>query len=165
MKPSRRYRAFIHIAAVVMAIVIIAPFAWLFISSISPATELLATHPHWIPSHPTLSRYIAIFTSAEGAQDVAASFRQAMVNSLIVASVTTVISLGVAVLGGYAFARLRFPFRRTSLFAFLAIYMLPPIAIVIPLYLGLARLGLLDSKVGLIITYCSIVTPFALWTM
>ena len=155
----------IHAAAVVLAIVIIAPFAWLFISSISPATELLATHPHWFPNHPTFSRYIDIFTSAQGAQDVAASFRQAMVNSLIVAGATTLISLGVAVLGGYAFARLHFPFRRTSLFAFLAIYMLPPIALVIPLYLGLARLGLLDSKLGLIITYCSIVTPFALWTM
>lgn len=155
----------IHVAAVILAVVILAPFAWLFISSISPATELLATHPHWFPNHPTFSRYLDIFTSAQGAQDVAAAFRQAMVNSLIVAGATTIISLAVAVLGGYAFARLHFPFRRTSMFAFLAIYMLPPIALVIPLYLGLARLGLLDSKLGLIITYCSIVTPFALWTM
>lgn len=155
----------IHIAAVVLAIVVLAPFAWLFISSISPATELLAAHPHWFPNHPTLARYISIFTSSAGTGDVAASFRAAMMNSLIVATATTVVSLVVGLLGGYAFARLRFPFRRTSLFAFLAIYMLPPIALVIPLYLGLARLGLLDSKLGLIITYCSIVTPFALWTM
>lgn len=165
MKPKRSFTVGIHVAAVVLAIVVLAPFAWLFISSVSPATELLATHPHWIPQHPTLSRYISIFTSAQGAQDVAASFRQAMLNSLIVAGATTVVSLGVAILGGYAFARLHFPFRRTSLFAFLAIYMLPPIALVIPLYLGLARLGLLDTKLGLVITYCSIVTPFALWTM
>ena len=165
MKPTRRYLVGIHIAAVVLAIVVLAPFAWLFISSISPATELLSTHPHWIPDHPTFSRYIAIFTSSEGAQDVAASFRQAMVNSMIVATATTAVSLLVGLLGGYAFARLRFPFRRTSLFAFLAVYMLPPIALVIPLYLGLARFGLLDSKLGLVITYCSIVTPFALWTM
>ena len=50
------------------------------------------------------------------------------------------ISLVVGALGGYAFARLRFRFRRTTLFAFLAIYMLPPIALVIPLYLALANL-------------------------
>jgi len=43
--------------------------------------------------------------------------------------------------------------------------MLPPIALVIPLYLGLAALGLLDTKTGLVVTYCSIVTPFCLWTM
>jgi len=155
----------IHVAVVVLAIVVLAPFAWLLISSISPATELLAAHPHWFPNHPTLTRYINIFTSGAGTQDVASSFRIAMMNSLIVATATTVVSLFVGLLGGYAFARLRFPFRRTSLFAFLTIYMLPPIALVIPLYLGLARLGLLDSKLGLIITYCSIVTPFALWTM
>jgi multiple sugar transport system permease protein len=96
---------------------------------------------------------------------VAANFRQAMVNSLIVATFTTLISLIVGTLGGYAFARLKFRLRRTSLFTFLTIYMLPPIALVIPLYLALAALGLLDTKTGLVITYCSIVTPFCLWTM
>jgi len=155
----------IHVAACVMAIVMLAPFAWLFISSISPPSELLSVHTHWIPDAPTLSRYRQIFSSAPGGDNVAANFRLAMVNSFIVATATTVISLVVGTLGGYAFARLRFRLRRTSLFAFLAIYMLPPIALVIPLYLALAALGLLDTRIGLIVTYCSIVTPFCLWTM
>ena len=165
MRPSKRFLVLIHIAAVVMALVVLAPFAWLIISSISPPKELLDTHPHWWPDNPTLSRYEAIFASDAGAGDVATSFRKAMMNSFIVAVATTVISLVVGSLGGYAFARLRFRLRRTSLFAFLAIYMLPPIALVIPLYLTLARLGLLDTKTGLVLTYCSIVTPFCLWTM
>jgi multiple sugar transport system permease protein len=155
----------IHVAASVMAVVILAPFAWLIISSISPPSELLAVHTHWLPHAPTLSRYRQILSSAPGGDNVAANFRLAMVNSFIVASATTVISLAVGTLGGYAFARLRFRLRRTSLFAFLAIYMLPPIALVIPLYLALAALGLLDTKTGLVVTYCSIVTPFCLWTM
>ncbi|MGZ4438598.1 MAG: carbohydrate ABC transporter permease [Nocardioidaceae bacterium] len=155
----------IHVAAVVMAVVVLAPFAWLIISSISPSAELLAAHPHWVPDHPTLDRYRQILSSAPGGDNVAANFRLAMVNSLIVATATTLISLAVGTVGGYAFARLKFRFRRTSLFAFLAIYMLPPIALVIPLYLALANLGLLDTKIGLIVTYCSIVTPFCLWTM
>ena len=154
----------IHLAAVVMALVILAPFAWLLISSISPPRELLSAHPHWWPDNPTLERYHAIFTS-QAAGDVAANFRQAMINSLIVATGTTAVSLAVGILGGYAFARLKFRLRRTSLFAFLAIYMIPPIALVIPLYLVLARVQLLDTKIGLVITYCSIVTPFCLWTM
>ena len=165
MRPSKRYLIGIHIAVSVMAVIILAPFAWLLISSISPSTELLSAHPHWWPSDPTLDRYKAIFSSAPGGGNVAANFRMAMVNSFIVATCTTVVSLVVGALGGYAFARLKFRFRRTSLFAFLAIYMLPPIALVIPLYLALANLGLLDSKTGLVITYCSIVTPFSLWTM
>lgn len=155
----------IHVAAVVMAVIILAPFAWLVISSVSPSGDLLASHTHWIPQHPTLSRYRQILSSAPGGDNVAANFRLAMVNSLIVATATTVVSLFVGTLGGYAFARLRFRLRRTSLFAFLAIYMLPPIALVIPLYLALAALGLLDTKTGLVVTYCSIVTPFCLWTM
>lgn len=166
MRPTRRFLVTIHVAAAVMAAVILLPFAWLLISSISPPTDLVSAHVHWWPSSPTLARYKLILTSSVGGGDnVAANFRLAMVNSLIVASSTTLISLGVGALGGYAFARLRFRLRRTSLFAFLTVYMLPPIALVIPLYLALANLGLLDSKTGLVLTYCSIVTPFCLWTM
>lgn len=166
MRPSKTYLVGIHLAAVLMAVVVLAPFAWLVISSISPPRELLSAEPHWWPDAPTLERYRAIFASSDvGGTDVAANFRQAMINSFIVATVTTLISLVVGVLGGYAFARLRFRMRRTTLFAFLAVYMLPPIALVIPLYLGLAALGLLDTKAGLVLTYCSIVTPFCLWTM
>ena len=166
MRPSKAYLVGIHVAAVLMAVVVLAPFAWLFISSISPPRELLATDPHWWPDDPTLERYRAIFATSDGnGTNVAANFRQAMVNSVIVATLTTAISLVVGVLGGYAFARLRFRMRRTTLFVFVAVYMLPPIALVIPLYLGLAALGLLDTKTGLVVTYCSIVTPFCLWTM
>ena len=166
MRPSKTYLVAIHLAAVLMAVVVLAPFAWLLISSISPPRELLAADPHWWPEDPTLTRYRAIFASSDGSgTDVAANFRQAMINSFVVATLTTAISLVVGVLGGYAFARLRFRMRRTTLFGFLAVYMLPPIALVIPLYLGLAALGLLDTKTGLVVTYCSIVTPFCLWTM
>lgn len=148
-----------------MAAVILAPFAWLVISSVSAPNDLVSEHVHWLPTEPTLSRYHQIFTATASGGDVAGNFRVAMLNSLIVALWTTVISLVVGSLGGYSFARLRFRFRRVSLFAFLAIYMLPPIALVIPLYLIMANLGLLDSKLGLVLTYCSIVTPFCLWTM
>ncbi|NUO35071.1 MAG: carbohydrate ABC transporter permease [Dermatophilaceae bacterium] len=165
MRPKRGFLVFIHAAAVLMAVVILLPFAWLVISSLSPAADMVSSTTHWWPTHPTWSRYQAIFSSAAGGDNVAANFRLGMVNSLIVASATTAISLTVGALGGYAFARLRFRLRRTSLFSFLAIYMLPPIALVIPLYLALANLHLLDSKIGLIATYCSIVTPFCLWTM
>jgi multiple sugar transport system permease protein len=165
VRPTTRFLVGIHVAAAVMALVILLPFAWLVISSISPPTDLVSSHVHWWPSHPTLERYRAIFSRGGGGDDVASNFRLAMGNSLVVATLTTAISLAVGALGGYAFARLRFRLRRTSLFAFLAIYMLPPIALVIPLYLALANLGLLDTKTGLVLTYCSIVTPFCLWTM
>jgi multiple sugar transport system permease protein len=164
VRPRRSYLVMMYGFAVLMSVVVLAPFAWLVISSLSPATDLLSTTPHWLPSDLTVARYRAILTSQE-AGDVAGTFRVAMLNSLLVATGTTAVSLVVGTLGGYAFARLHFRFRRTALFSFLAVYMLPPIALVIPLYLVLADVGMLDTKRGLVLTYCSIVTPFCLWTM
>jgi multiple sugar transport system permease protein len=160
--PGRGYRIFIHVAALFAAALILAPFLWLVYSSLVGQTDLLARPLHWWPTQWTFARYRQIFSGETGA---AALFRDAMVNSFLVASGTVLVSLTVGILGGYALARLRFPFRRTTLMAFLVTYMLPPISLIIPLYLLMARFGLLDTKIGLIIVYCSLATPFTLWTM
>ncbi|MCL2781924.1 MAG: carbohydrate ABC transporter permease, partial [Actinomycetia bacterium] len=70
-----------------------------------------------------------------------------------------------AVLGAYAFARLRFRFRGGVFVLFLITYMMPPLALIIPMYLTMSTMGLLDSRIGLIIIYCSFTTPFALWLL
>jgi multiple sugar transport system permease protein len=160
---TRRYSIFVHAAAIAVMLVILAPFAWLLYSSVVGPADLLSRPLHWWPRHWTLGRYREIF--AGHGESAAAEFRSAMLNSLLVAAGTVAVSLTVGVLGGYALARLRFPLRRTTLLAFLVTYMLPPIALLIPLYLLIARFGLLDTKTGLVIVYCSMATPFALWTM
>jgi multiple sugar transport system permease protein len=71
----------------------------------------------------------------------------------------------VGILGAYAFARLKFRFRRAILMTFLASYMLPQIALLIPLYLILNSVGLLNTKTGLILVDCAIVIPFVLWVL
>ncbi|MFL6075567.1 MAG: carbohydrate ABC transporter permease [Mycobacteriales bacterium] len=164
MRPSLRYRIFIHVMALLVAVIVLAPFAWLLFSSLVSPADLLTRPFKWWPEHWTIGRYREVFTG-NGSSSVAAQFRTAMTNSFIVACCTVLIALSVGTLGGYAYARLRFPLRRTTLLLFLATYMLPPITLVIPLYLLLARVQLLDSKTGLVIVYCSLVTPFALWTM
>ena len=162
MTPGRGYKIFIHAAAAVASVAILAPFLWLVYSSVVAQTDLLDRPLHWWPSTVTLSRYREIFSADEGS---AALFRSALWNSFVVATGTVAVSLVIGILGGYALARLRFPLRRTSLMAFLVTYMLPPISLIIPLYLLLSRFGLLDTKTGLIIVYCSLATPFTLWTM
>jgi multiple sugar transport system permease protein len=162
MRASRKYMVFIHCAALFATVLILAPFLWLAYSSIVGQMDLLSRPMHWLPQQLTFARYRAIFG---GQGSAAALFRSSMVNSFLVASGTVLISLTVGVLGGYALARLRFPLRRTTLLSFLVTYMLPPIALLIPLYILIARFGLLDTKTGLIIVYCSLATPFALWTM
>jgi multiple sugar transport system permease protein len=153
---------FIHLAAAVTAAVILAPFGWLLYTSLVGQTDI-SRPMRWIPQHITLGRYRQIATG--GGSSAGAAFRTAMLNSLLVAGGTVAVSLTVGVLGGYALARLRFPLRRLTLLSFLVTYMLPPITLIIPLYLLMSRFGLLDTRLGLVLVYCSLATPFALWNM
>ncbi|WP_163509189.1 carbohydrate ABC transporter permease [Fodinicola acaciae] len=163
LTPSRRYRVFVHLMAVVVSVLILAPFGWLVIASIANDNDLLSKPLHWIPQHPTFDRYLQIFT-AQG-DNVFAGFRAGLLNSVIVASVTVLVSTVVGVFGAYAFARLRFRGRRAVLLFFLSTYMVPPIALVIPMYLVMVQLHLLDTTLGLIVVYSSFATPFVLWIM
>ena len=163
MEPSRRYRIFIHVAAVIVSIVFLAPFAWLIVASLTSQADLLSRPLHFIPQHLTFERYDQIFTSQSGS--IFANFRASLINSLIIASATVAISVVVGVFGAYAYARLNFRLARPSLLLFLGTYMVPPIALVIPLYLIMVRLHLLNTRLGLIIVYCTFATPFVLWTM
>src|SRR5204863_5716172 len=137
MRPSRRYRIFIHVAAVFVSLIFLGPFAWMLIASISSQKDLLAVPLDWIPNHISFDRYQEIFT-AHG-DNPFANFRSALLNSTIIATFTVLISVTVGVFGAYALARLRFRAQRPLMLVFLSTYMVPPIALVIPLYLIMAR--------------------------
>jgi multiple sugar transport system permease protein len=163
MRTSLAFKVFIYAAAMFAGVIILAPFAWLVISSVAAPADLLTKPLNWIPAHASLSRYADIFLGADS--ETVATFRAAMVNSTIVAASSVLISLGVGIFGAYAFARLQFRFQRGILLLFLSTYMLPPIAILISLYLMMVQLHLLDTKLGLILVYCSFIIPFVLWIM
>lgn len=164
---ARRRRAlwwaFVYASATLVALVILAPFAWLLISSVADPADLLARPLRWIPQHVSLARYRSIFVG--GLSETADTFRASLVNSAIVAGSSVLISLAVGIFGAYAFARLRFHGRRVGLLVMLSTYMLPPIAIVVPLYLIMVQLHLLNTRLGLIVVYCSFITPLVLWIM
>lgn len=163
MRRATRNSILVHAGAAIVSIAILVPFAWMIIASISPQRMLIAVPLRWIPDHLYLDRYVQIFSG--GSDSAGATFRAAFVNSIVVATGTVAVSMIVGILGAYAFARLRFRFRRPVLILFLATYMLPQIALLIPLYLILSSLGLLDSKLGLIMVDCSLVIPFVLWIL
>jgi multiple sugar transport system permease protein len=163
VKRATRNSILIHLAALVVAVVILLPFGWMVIASVTPQRILISTPLQWIPDTLDWSRYELIFRG--GAESVGATFRAALANTTIVAVGTVAVSMIVGILGAYAFARLRFRFRQAVLILFLATYMLPQIALLIPLYLILNSLGLLDTVTGLIIVDCSLVVPFVLWIL
>ncbi|PNY79649.1 carbohydrate ABC transporter permease [Deinococcus koreensis] len=152
----------VHLLALLLALVILTPVVWLLISSVSSTADLTSLPLRWWPGTPDLSRYAALLSVAPGSPG--AAFLLALRNSLLVALGATGLSLLVAIPAAYSFSRL--PGRRAGLlYAVLATYMLPPVALVLPLYAVLARAGLLNSVYGLALVYCTILAPFATWLL
>ena len=162
-RKSRGYYILMYSFGAVLLFVVLAPFYLMVMSSLSSQKELLSVPMPLAPAHPTLDRYREIFSGS--ADSVGGALRSAMVNSLIVAVGTVAISGTAAVFGAYAFARLRFRGQGSVLILFLVTYMMPPLALIIPIYLAMSNLHLLDSLFGLIIIYCTFTTPFLLWLL
>lgn len=155
---------FLYAGMVVALIVVLAPFAWLLISSVAAPVDLLERPLQWIPNHVSFDRFVNL-TVGSTPDDSALGFRAAMLNSSVIATTVTVVSMVVGTLAAYAFARLRFPGRSWLILAFMATYMLPPIALILPLYQIMSTLHLRDTPLALIIIYSSFVTPYVVWIM
>jgi multiple sugar transport system permease protein len=165
MRPSRLERSLALLVTALILLAIFLPIAWMVISSISPQAELLATPPHWIPQHLDLHNYTDILLPTSDTNDVALTFRSALVNSFEVGLLVTGLGLLFAIPAGYALARIPMRGGRTTITLILATRMLPAISTVIPLYLVAATLGLLDTKAVLVVLYLSFVLPFAVWIL
>ena len=164
MRLTRRQSLLLNIVAAIVAVAYLLPIAWTAVASVTPARALLERPLRWLPTEVDPSRYVAILTPG-GVNGVGAGFLEAMGNSLFVAVITVVIALVVSIFGAYAFARLRFRGRKLTLLVFLGTYVLPQIALLIPLYFILNQLQLLDSRFGLVLVDLALVVPFTLWIL
>lgn len=166
-REEKRKRILINIFAILLMIYIIIPFVWLFISSISPKVELIATPPHWIPEKPSFNNYLKLM----GLQQASIStgeippFPTAMRNSIVVAVCSTFLSVLIGIFTAYAFARLEFRGKNAMMLSVIALRMLPEIALVLPLYMIMQKLHMSDSKVFLTLVYMSFVLPFVIWML
>jgi multiple sugar transport system permease protein len=127
------------------AVVMVLPFAYMLSTSFKPHQYLFEFPPKFIPSHPTLSNYSGAWSSN--------SFGHYFFNSLIVASLTTAISIVVSSMMAYAFARFRFPGQRVLFWLLLLGLMVPPMMLLIPQFLLARQLHLIDSRTGLVVFY------------
>lgn len=163
MQPSLAKKICIYVGAALLALVIAVPVLWLFIMSISSSTHLTTLPLQWWPDEPTLENYKSLLVFAENSPS--ASFLYGIRNSIIIAFAATGVSIVAAIPAAYSFSRLPGPRRKNLLFAVIAIFMLPPVAIVLPLYTVMSALGLLNTHFALIIVYCSILLPFTTWLL
>jgi multiple sugar transport system permease protein len=132
------------------------PLYWMFITSIKPSNDYLAVPPVWFPDEPTLLHYTAALYAYRGLDG--------LLNSLIIATAATILSAFFGTLMAYSLARFNTGGQHLS-FWVLSQRFLPPIAVVLPIFLIYRWLRLNDTHVGLIIAYTVFTLPVSVWMM
>ncbi len=150
-------RGWMYIAMIAVALFALFPVYWVLITSLKPRSEIYTRTPDLWVQHPQWHQYPRVLGEGHVAR--------ALLNSLIVAGVTTVICLLVAAMAAYALARFRMPFRRALLMAILMTQMFPLVVLVIPLFVMMRKANLLGTYWSLVITYLAFTVPLAIWVM
>jgi arabinogalactan oligomer/maltooligosaccharide transport system permease protein len=125
--------------------------------SLRPGNQLRATEWELIPKNATLDSYKQLFTEQP--------FLRWLGNSLLVSLAVTVTGVALASIGGYAFSRFRFVGRQAMMLSILTTQMFPATMLMLPLYLMIAKLGLINTYIGLCVFYASTALPFCVWQM
>ncbi|HKZ70517.1 MAG TPA: carbohydrate ABC transporter permease [Anaerolineales bacterium] len=147
-----------------LLILVALPALWIVLTSVRNPIEINSTPPVWIPRELTLEGFKPLFgqrTTSTGSVPFSLYFR----NSTIVAVGSTVLSLMLGTMAGYAFSRFRFRGRNVLFLGLMLSRAVPGIALGLPLFLLFARLGLADKLWGLGLVYVAVNVPFTIWLM
>ncbi len=154
--PRQLRRAPLWAAVAIICLVSLFPFGWMLLTSVKPDSEIFTLTPKFFTTSPELSRYTSLWSTG---------FPRNFVNSLIVATGTTVIGTAIAATAGYTLARFRVPMRRYLLVIVLMVQMIPQVVLVIPLFIMIRSAGLLNSYPGLILCYLPLTISLGIWMM
>jgi arabinogalactan oligomer/maltooligosaccharide transport system permease protein len=146
-----------HVVLLTFVAIALWPVLEVVTVSLRPGNRLRSTEWELIPTGATLDSYKALLTEQP--------FLRWLSNSLLVAGAVTLTGVALASIGGYAFSRFRFVGRQTMMVSILTTQMFPATMLLLPLYLMIARLGLINTYIGLIIFYVSTALPFCVWQM
>jgi len=133
------------------------PFAWMALSSIKQLTELYTVPPHWLPDHPTLANYGNVLFNS----DIPRYF----LNSVVISLGSTALALILAIFAAYGFGRFEFRGKPLLQGFVLVGQLLPTAAIIVPLFITLRFLGLVNTYLGLILVYMIITLPLSVWML
>jgi ABC-type glycerol-3-phosphate transport system permease component len=156
---SRRWvnRAILYFAVFVFLFVVLLPFYWIFLSSITPKYLMFSIPPRYLPEQITVANYLNMAKSIP--------FAGYFLNSLIFAVGTSIVSVAISFLAAYALARVKFPGSNAVLMFFLVSIAIPQIGTLVPLFELLKTLKLINTHFGLILLMSSLVTPFTVWIL
>jgi multiple sugar transport system permease protein len=155
---SRARRFFeIELPALALVAVALAPYVWMAITSIKPDADIARFPVVYWPDNPTFGHYADLFART--------SFPKNLLDSLIVAVGASALGLGLALPAAYAFSRFGFVGRRVLMTQFLTINMFPIVLLIIPLFVAMRHLGLLDTVPGVVLGHATFAIPFAIWML
>src|SRR5690554_2058280 len=152
--PRQLKRGTLTTLLVIGAVAMVFPFLWSVITSVSSGAGLTST-PSLIPDNPSLAAYRTLFASTD--------FARVVLNSIGVAVVVTLAQVSTSALAAYAFTRLRFPGRGAIFAVYLATMMIPMQVLIVPLFVQMRDLGLVDSYAGVIVP--SIASAFGVFLL
>ena len=154
---QRIVRALQAVSLIVVLIIVLFPIYWMLLTGIKPKAELYLPDPKLYTLNPTLDNARSLFRRTP--------FLTQMKNSLAVSTVTTSVSIIVGALAGYSISRLRYPGRNFLASGFFFVYLIPSMLTLIPLYVLMSKLGLLNSLGVLMLAYLGMGVPFTIWVL
>ncbi len=154
-KSDRIWNLVAHFVLVMFSFIILFPIIWTVRTSFVPEVFAYEIPPRWL-FKPTLTNYIGVLKEND--------LIRYLLNSLIVSGISTLISLPIASLAGYALAKYNTGGSALK-FAIISSQMLPPIVLVIPLFMMFLSLKLVNTRTGLIVSYLAFNLPFLVWIM
>ena len=161
-RPSTWKMIATYTALILLCAIVLYPVMLVCKKAFEPGRQFaLSASP--IPSELTTAHFEKLFTET-GAHGELLFLRHAL-NSIAVALATTVVGVVLSCTAAYALSRFRFPGRKTGLAMFMVVQMFPATLLLLPLYVILNKLGLLNSLVGLVLVYSTTAIPFCVWTL
>ncbi len=145
------------VAGIVIVIYSFFPLLWMISLAFKPPSDIVSGTPQFLPTTASFDNFIEVFSQP--------LFTRALVNSIGIALIATLLSVVIAMFAAYAIARLEFRGKKLLLSLALGIAMFPQAALVGPLFNMWRSLGIYDTWIGLIIPYMTFALPLSIWTM
>jgi ABC-type glycerol-3-phosphate transport system permease component len=157
-----RVRAWRWMGVALILLWSLVPIYWALKTSFQTEADARATPVHYVPTNPTLQNFRTLIA---GDGDVSGQIRRSAVNIVVECTLATVVTVVLATLAAYAFARMRFRGSRILFYSVLATMAFPAYTTLIPLYRIMSSFGLVNTYTGIVLVYVSGFLPLATWVL
>ncbi len=145
-----------------LAVIMLFPVLWMLETSLKENRDVYAIPAKFIHFKVTLSHFKDVFVSSSGGRS---TLSVSFLNSIIVAGASTALATLLGVPAGWAYSRFAVRAKKDQMFFILSTRFMPPVVVVIPIFLMYRHIGLIDTKLGLILIYTAFNVPFTIWMM